>query len=315
MRLLRVLVGLALIACGSSEGGGGGLDGGTAKDASSGGGGFTHYVSNSLRLGKTSGEAYGFAFDLDGDGQEDDQIGGTLALLASNLDADGRLDAAVKAGTIILLHSLQADSLTGDTSVGWRVLVGSAKTSPDFGGSGSFTVAPTSPTDAVMTGAIAAGVFTGGPATVTVELSLLEGQPPLRARLIGARMSAKVTAGGCSEGRLGGAITDKDINDVVLPALATGLESVIAADAGCKANVNDCEASTKTILSAFDGNGDRTITLAEVKNSLAVKLIFAPDLDLLNAQGSAGKDGVDESVSIAIGFTCVKATFTATGEN
>src|SRR5262245_35860108 len=110
-----------------------------AADAgSTSSGGFTHYVSPSLKLGKTSNEAYGYAFDLDGDGQEDDQIGGLLALLASNLDADGRLDAAVKAGTIILLHSLRADSLTSDSTVNWRVLVGSAKPNPDYTGSGSF---------------------------------------------------------------------------------------------------------------------------------------------------------------------------------
>jgi hypothetical protein len=292
-------------------------DGAVAPDA---GGGVTsgdhhHYVTSSLRLGANATEADRYAFDLDGDGEKDNKIGGLLSLLGSFLDADRRLDEAVKGGQIVLLHSVRADSLVSDETVSWRVLVGTPRPSPDLtSGAGQFTVASSSPQNAILSGKLVGGVFEGGPATVTVELALIENQPPIRVRLVATRAAARVGTAGCTEGRMGGAITAAEIDSNLIPALALGLDGIVAADDGCRESYASCDATTRSILGAFDGNGDRVITANEVRASFVAQLLFSPDVDLLDASGQPGKDGTAESVSLALGFTCTRAVFTAPGE-
>ncbi len=324
-----------LLACGGDSESQTGTDGGGTGDAASvldarpadaappGGsadasvpvtGSFVHYVTTSLKMGATGAEATSYGFDLDGDDEVDNALGNILALVGGFLDVDGRLAEAVGEGQIILLHSMRADSLTSDATVTWRVLVGDPEPSPDYSGNGTFDVAAASPTNAILGGAIAGGIFEGGPSTVTIELSLLEDVPPLTVRLIAARARARVTASGCTEGKLGGAVTRADIESMLVPALAIGLNGVIAADEGCLASYADCSTDTRTLLTAFDGNGNRVITAAEILESLPGLLLFTPDIDLLDENGQPGSDGEEESVSVGLGFTCAKATFAAPGE-
>ena len=276
---------------------------------------YTHYVTNSLKVGATAVEANSFAFDLDGDGEVDDALGRTLALVGAFLDVDGRINVALKAGQIILLHSLRADSLTSDTTTSWRVLVGDQAPTPKYDGTDTFTVSPSSPAEAVLGGKITSGAYLGGPSIVSVEVAFLEGVPPIRFRLINAQLAAKVTENGCTGGRIGGAITQKDIDGNVLPALAAGLDSVIAGDAGCRQNLNDCDDNSKMLLGLFDTDPkDRMITLNELQGNFIINLLFTNDLDLLGDDGNPGKDGQLDSTSLALAFTCVKAGFTVAGE-
>ena len=50
---------------------------------------------------------------------------------------------------------------------------------------------------------------------------------------------------------------------------------------------------------------DRLITTQEVKTSSP---FLAPDLDLVKANGTPGKDGVKDAMSFGFGFTTVQAT-------
>ena len=51
------------------------------------------------------------------------------------------------------------------------------------------------------------------------------------------------------------------------------------------------------------------------ENNILPKLAISPDLDLLDASGKFNprQDGVKDSLSLGLGFTCVPATLTVPG--
>src|SRR5262249_36026167 len=149
-----------------------------------------------------------------------------------------------------------------------------------------------------------------GPTKIQLALVLVAGQTtPLIVNLQGARLAASVDANGCTSGRIGGGVTATEINGSIIPAIATELNRRIAADSGCPAHCTD--ATNMSILMEFDKSPmDGTISADEVRNDTLIKGFLKPDVDLLDASGQPGKDGVAESLSIAVGFTCKKAVFT-----
>jgi hypothetical protein len=57
------------------------------------------------------------------------------------------------------------------------------------------------------------------------------------------------------------------------------------------------------------------ISTDELLNNDIIKgFLLNPDLDLLDAAGKPGTDGTPESVSFALGFSCIKAQFVAPNE-
>jgi hypothetical protein len=284
-------------------------------DGPTGGGTFFHYVTSSLRLGATPGEAEALAFDLDGDLRPDNKLGVAMATLSgSGITVDTELDEALRAGTMILLHSLEADGLFRDPQITWRTYRGTPRPDPDLeSGSGMFTVAADSRTDSAVNGDLAAAEVVAGPGLLVIELALSDA-PPIPVELIGARLTADVTAAGCSSGRLGGGIPSTHIDAVVLPAVAVALDARIAGDEGCREDFDACDATSQILLSLIDEDGDRFITIDEVRASPFVQAFVTPDVDLLDAGGDPGHDGVPDAVSLAVGFTCRRALFTAPGE-
>jgi hypothetical protein len=79
-------------------------------------------------------------------------------------------------------------------------------------------------------------------------------------------------------------------------------------------------ATSKTVLELLDKNPvDGNVTASEIENNTLIQSLLASDIDLLDANGTyqsdpAKRDGEKDSLSIGIGFTTVKATFTAPGE-
>jgi hypothetical protein len=76
------------------------------------------------------------------------------------------------------------------------------------------------------------------------------------------------------------------------------------------------QALPTTLLQAFDSDQNGTITIQELENNPLLMLAVSPDLDLLDASGNfnPGQDGVKDSYSVGLGFTCVPDTFTAPGD-
>jgi hypothetical protein len=70
-----------------------------------------------------------------------------------------------------------------------------------------------------------------------------------------------------------------------------------------------------SLLQAFDSDNNGTITIQELEGNPVLMLAITPDLDLLDSSGKFGPgvDGVKDSFSLGLGFTCVPAAFPATG--
>jgi hypothetical protein len=327
---LRSALGVAVLGLGVSVVSCGGDDGGANPDANPGTpdaggqattGTYNHYATSALKIGSTPGEAMSYAFNIDGKGSADNALGTAIAGLNAQLMADAAIEEALGMGQFIILHSMRADDLSSDTTVSWKVLLGSPQPNPKYDGTGTFTVAPNAPNDAILNGSISGGKFSGGPASVTIEIAFLAGADPIRVKLNNVRLEANVSANGCTSGRLGGAVEADVLLDDVAPVLATELTARIAADDGCykpamPADVSDCDDSNATIRGLLDVNPkDGVISEEEISgDGSVVALLFSPDVDILDAQGNPGTDNVPESVSLAVGFTCVKGTFTVTGE-
>jgi hypothetical protein len=304
---------LSLVACGGGDDVDGTPDaGGNNNNVTTGT--YNHYVTNSVKVGATASEAdsYGFALD-DKPPTRDNQIGKTLANFASQLMIDAEIDEALKLGQFVILHSVRADALDADPSVSWQVFIGEPKTSPVFDGTGTFTVNATAPTGKLI-GSITGGKYTATPGTVSLALSLSSDQAPLQVTLNGARIEANITATGCTNGKIGGAVKVADLENNIIPFLAMQLDAQVGKDTGCRDDLNMCETTTRLLLGIFDTDQNRIITVAEVKANDAVKGVLAPDVDVLKADGTLGTDGTPDSVSIGLGFGCAKGVFTAPGE-
>ncbi len=307
------------------------------------------YVVDRLLLPTTATQANQYGLNLDGDEQNrpDNALGqilSTLASQSSDVSLQDSIDAQIDTGGIILLSRFKATALTTATGVGsWIYLGDQATPAPcvdetdtvcrlHLDGNASFTLDAASPDNAKTKGQIVGGMYTGGPGTVTIQIALTEGSDQaVSLNLIGARMSTSVTdtavgtAG--SPGKLGGAITDEDLHNDVLPALHDILTDNINGDCtGTTTGMPPCGcdegATGQTLLDLFDElpdrpgtepDGDCVVDFEELENNSLISSLLAPDVDLLDADGNFNPrdDGVKDSLSLGIAFTGVNATFTA----
>ncbi len=282
----------------------------TATAASSAASVRYHFVTNKLMIPTTQDQTDSFALNIDGDPQnsQDNLFGRLITLLVSispNLELQSTIDQAINAGQIVTLHTLDTADPLNANNASWSVLLGqTAQTAPRFDGTDQFTLNPAAPTNTVISGSITNGHFTGGPGEVHAQLMILGA--PVDVSLIGVRLEADVSEKGCTNGKLGGGITVSEFRDKLLPALSNGLNRVIGADA----------ALGKTLLTTFDTDQNGSISADELQNNILLKLATSPDLDLLDASGKFNprQDGVNDSMSVGLGFTCAPAIFTAPGD-
>lgn len=269
-----------------------------------------HFVTNKLMIPTTQAQTQAFALNVDGDSQQhlDNKFGELLTLLASavpGLELQTILDQAVNTGQMVSLYVVKADDPLNDPSVSWSIFMGQkAQSAPHFDGSDKFLLDPVAPTNSLIVGSLTNGRFTGGPGSARVRIFLL-GQL-VDVDLIGVRLESDLSAKGCANGKLGGGVTVEEFRGKFLPAIADGFNGII------KAN----KTVAPTLLQAFDSDHNGTITLQELENNPVLMLAISPDLDLLDSSGkfNPGQDGVKDSYSIGLGFTCVPATFTAPGD-
>jgi len=314
----NVLAGVFVLgsaACGSDNGG-------TTVDARPAdappvSGSYTHYATNAIAVSP----AASYALDINGTGPKN-KIGGVLdfAKTTFGLDVGPIITESVQSGALVLLHSVRATSLSSAATATWQVYIGEAFTNaqldagmgPDFSGSGTFVI-DTSAGTGLLTGSITGGHFTGGPGEVSVQLALVGGAPPITLNLKSARIVGDVTADGCMNGIVGGGVLFSEIQGQIIPAVAGILDGAIKAN-GCTTLTNcpttgavaPCTDNQCSIAGAFDTNPKNgSIVTAEV--ATVVGALLAPDLDL-------DGNSVSEATSVGIGFTCVKANFTASNE-
>ncbi len=295
------------------------------------------YVVDRVLLPTKSGEGNKYGLDLDGDGNIDNALGNILSALSSaagsgSLDLQGSIDTSVNQGHIILLTNLKATALDMATGVALEVFVGdptmvtppacSSATDTVCGnhlkGTGMFVLDPSSPTNTHVVGKIIGGQFTGGPGTVTVEISLSATVgAPIQLDLVGARakvpgITATALASDASPGIIAGGVTQDDLNNKVIPAVATTVQAQITRDCDptMKATLPPCGCKSgstgATVISLFDKSPmDCMVTQDEIKNNDLIKTLLAPDVMLTDSTGAKVA-----CLSVGVGVTAVSGTFT-----
>jgi hypothetical protein len=115
-----------------------------------------------------------------------------------------------------------------------------------------------------------------------------------------------VTDEAFASGRLGGTISERDVNEKIYPAELEVVTDAVSHDCtGGVAPACGCTSPStgKTYLDLLDTSDDCAVSLAELKDSaLLGSGLFSPELDL-------NDDGTPESLSCAISISGVHATF------
>jgi hypothetical protein len=268
------------------------------------------FVTDKLLLPATREQTQAFALNVDNDSQQnpDNKFGELLTLLTSTvpgLELQSTLDEAVDTGQLVSLHMVKTDDFLDDPSVSWSVFLGQRSLSvPSFDGSDQFILDSATPLNTPIIGSLTNGRFIGGPGAAQVRMVLLGQQ--IEVDLIGVRLEADFSADGCVDGKLAGGVTVEEFRSRLLPAIAVGLNQII----------KENNTAATPLLRAFDSDKDGAITAKELEKNPILMIAVSPDLDLLDSSDkfNPGQDGVKDSYSIGLGFTCVPAVFIAPGE-
>ncbi|MCK5798050.1 MAG: hypothetical protein KAI47_12730 [Deltaproteobacteria bacterium] len=288
-------------------------DSGPAPKIDCTGGNCKTYVFSRILLPTNTAEAKKYGYDYDNNSIKDNALGSILSGLGAamqDFEMQPAIDTAVYSGEALLLLDVQAADLTTDPKAALQAFIGEKQaccagqeTNPDacktaalagcFSGSGVFAKAATSPTDAILGGAITGGEMAFGPAGLRIEIPFGTAGS-LSINLREARIKGSITADGITDGVLSGVIPKADIEGSLIPAVAKMLQDIVA-DSTTKPD-------TKTqILGMFDADKDGTITTKEVAENSLIANFVGGDVDVDN-------DGEME-LSLGIGFEAVKASF------
>lgn len=254
------------------------------------------YATDTMRLPTTSSKAAGLSRDLDGDGSRDNRLGQFYAELhAHGLDMADFQNAAIQAGDIVMLHALRASSFASTQNATWQVLYGAPTADPDFSGSGQFTVGGA---DSLRLPAqIKDHRVRTDPGKIPVRL---QAEGPLTLQVLKARVLATCTRASCSGGRINGAVSRAQVNNKLVPELATLFTRWVERD--CTMGASGCMSGSQgqAIVALFDEDEDGTITEDEISTNPTFGPFLKPDLDLAEPKGK-------DAVSFGFGFTAVRA--------
>jgi hypothetical protein len=264
-------------------------------------------------------QAQELALNLDGAGGGDNKLGEILSVLGDlgGEDIQANVDAQVARGEMVILANLQATALDSAQATGLWIFRGDV-ISPNpcvddddtvcaqhLDGGGTF--ASLGDTDSsLIYGDISAGVLTGGPGRVTLDIPLVIVPQPLTMNLVGVRVSVEVADSGLSNGRLGGAVTVDEINDNILPQLVVVMQSTVQQDCnGVHPQCCTAGSQGEDLIGTFDSDGSCDVTLDELKDNALLSGLLSPDLDLFDAEGFyvPNDDGVKDSLSLGVGFS------------
>ncbi len=277
------------------------------------------YVVDSIQVPASPAEANDLGLNLDGDemGRPDNAFGQVLAVIFNNLDEEDPFNdevaARILAGELIQLFDVQTTDLLDAGGAGFRGFVGAdadSDPSNNLGGDGQFRIRISGDP---MGGRIADGELHAWLGTVPIQFALPNVEEPLVLELHSAQVVAYVDQEGMS-GKIGGGITEQDVDEVLMPALQFVIEREIEKscdESGCVEN-----SVGEWLRDEYDLNRDGEISLDEVRTSTLTGALLAPDVDLFcDGVASPRCDGVKDSLSLGLGFTAVPAHFQVPGSN
>lgn len=275
-----------------------------------------HYVIDRMVFPTTNLEAREYGVDLDGDAVVDNQLGMiAVALGMQGLDNQSYTDKLINNGTIITLADVAATDLVTSPMATFTLFEG-ANPMPapcldaqdtlcrkHLSGTGEFT-AKSAPVDTPLEGAVVSGDLVAGPGHLSLQFAFF-GLYPAHLTLLGARVDLMPTATGMM-GKLTGAISKNDVDNVFMPSIQTGFVPIVARDCTALTSPPGCgcdgESQGKSLLGLFDTTPtDCQISVDEVKNNPIIMSLFSPDLVV------EGRD----ALSFGVHVHAVGATYTA----
>ncbi|MDB4967991.1 MAG: hypothetical protein JWN44_3680 [Myxococcales bacterium] len=323
---------LTFAACGGTS------DGGDCT--ASAGGSSSKYVTSSVMVPQ---QRQDYAIDLNGDGRVDNQLGNIIgALEGQMLHVQDGVNTAVTDGTLIVLMNETSSDATfqSDACATASLQVGQSQKMPDYtSGMGQFTV-DSAQQGGTFNGPIKAGKFSSSspatttkPVTVVIKLPLVAGAEAVTLKVNGAHLQFTRGADGkITGGQLNGAIKNEDVQNSIIPNVATLLTNKVKSD-------NPQTSADAQILSIFDNGGkadaacatgtcknpaapigdgscavknDGKIDICEVSTAGLIQNVLAPDVQMFDAAGGykPNKDNtMKDSLSIGLSFTMVGAKF------
>ena len=268
-----------------------------------------------------------FAYDLNGDGVADNALGNALQTLAAfGPSPQANQNAAIAGGKgLTLTDVVSSDStFTTDGCAQTTLLPADDKDAPDFSGSGTFT--PTAgAASSLFPGALGASAFASpavatatDPITVPLKVAFLASAVPMP--LVGAHLVFTHVAAGLSQGQLNGAIRNSDVQTILMPLLAAGINAQYQANPSPQLKFvfdNGGTASPGCASTCANPDGtcavknDGKIDTCEVTTNSIVGPLFQPDVQLYQNGIFARNplNTVKDAFSIGIGFTAVPASF------
>lgn len=313
---------LSVVACGGSSDGGG-----TVPPE---GPHYTFVVDKAL-IPTTTNQVRDYGLDLGAaktgtpDGLIDNQLGqALLALTQMGFTVQATVDDAVNQGNILLLVDFQTKDFASSGAAGLGVKLGDPATAmpkpcavgsttdcrKHLAGTGMFTIAAGSPSNALLGGTIAGGTFTTRKAgDLTLQIAIGSAATPITLSLLNARAKATGISEAGMDAVIGGAVSQNDLMTQVLPAVAGQIAPVLARDCmGAKTPPDcGCTGTGKSLINLFDGADgtakDCAVSVAEIAAQPVIKGLLAADVCSSETCTAA------DSLSIGIKVHTVKATF------
>ncbi|MCA9671113.1 MAG: hypothetical protein KC503_36195 [Myxococcales bacterium] len=265
------------------------------------------YVFDNIQLPRTQTEAQALGRDFDNDGIRDNALGAILSALAaviSGANVPDQMSLSVANGTTLPLMRVQAQSFvnqTGSVATFWMAqpkqcctsaILATCRTqaaSTCFSGSDTFSTATSATT---LNGNITSGVGVFNASSLTLPLTLFPGTS-ISLTITSARVQGQFAGNRIVNGTLTGGITQSEINNTVIPGLATLIDGIVK-------DPNTTVTTRTQLLNLFDANNDGTITTAEVSGNSLIQTFLAGDVDVNN-------DG-NLDLSLGVGFSAISAT-------
>lgn len=290
------------------------------------------FATNELKL---PGSMASYALDIDGDGRADNQLKAILsAVSAAGLSLDSGINEAVANGEAVILTEIQTpDLMTGcaklTANLAQAPAMGMAK--PKFDGTDTFVKAST------QMSAVLGGNITGGKMStilpkdqkgdqvqkITLQLPLgMGGNLPLV--IYGAHVAGTISADKIINGEIHGVILKKDIDEQIIPAIATLLTDLIhkggsSVDQIVKLfedPVNNPASKAKCMVAAdccamAANRPTCKITAEEVKTNSLISSVLSADVQVMQngAWSPVPKGTTKDAMSVGLGFASVKANF------